>query len=72
MTENEFDARLEALETRAAHQEASIEELTRTLLEQEKRVRVQEELIQRLEAQVRAMSASPVGAPQDETPPPHY
>lgn len=71
MSDNELRSRLETLEIRASHQEAAIEELTRSLLRQEKLVREQAEAIQRLELQVRALTSSPVGVQQDETPP-HY
>ncbi len=72
MAEQELIARLETLEIRASHQEAAIEELTRSLLEQEKLNHEQAESIARLEAQVRALTTSPVAAREDETPPPHY
>ena len=72
MDNNNFQSRLEMLEARLAHQEAAIEELTRTLLAQEKLVRAQAEMIERLQQQLRALAASPLASPEDETPPPHY
>ena len=63
--------RLETLEGRYAHQEAALEELTRTLLAQEQRIREQAELLQRLARQVRALQGGADSLPSDERPP-HY
>jgi len=72
MTDTEIKARLESLETRIMHQDAAIDELTRTLLKQELVMNKQVETIKHLEEQVRGLSSSnPVGA-TDEPPPPHY
>ena len=58
------------LEIRATHAEASLEELTRTVLEQQKQI---EELRNQLE-QVKEVvrQVSPVADISEETPPPHY
>ena len=72
MLETELLARFEDLEIRIAHQELAIEELTRTVLDQERLVGEQAETIRRLERQLRAALPSPVATPQEETPPPHY
>ena len=71
MTEHELNSRVEVLEFRLAHQEAAIEELTRTVLAQEQQVGEQAETIRRLEAQVRSLTSAPPGAQEDEIPP-HY
>lgn len=71
MTPEYLSERLEALEARYTHQEAVLEELTRTLLAQEQRIRDQAEQLQRLERQVRALQGGGAGAPTDERPP-HY
>ena len=70
MTDRDFDARLETLEARYAHQESALEELTRTLLSQEQQVRALVQLTERLEAQLRALA--PSGSNDQEPPPPHY
>jgi len=71
MTDSKLGARLEMLEVRYAHQESALEELTRTLLNQEQQVRTLMKLTERLEAQLRALA--PSGAdPNGEEPPPHY
>jgi uncharacterized coiled-coil protein SlyX len=66
-----LSGRLEALEGRYAHQEAALEELTRTVLAQEQRIREQAEQLQRLERQVRALQGGADSLPADERPP-HY
>jgi uncharacterized coiled-coil protein SlyX len=71
MTDKEFGARLETLEVRYAHQESALEELTRTLLNQEQQVRVLAQLVERLETQLKALVPSGVDL-HDEEPPPHY
>ena len=71
MTAIELSERLEALEVRYAHQEAALEELTRTLLAQEQLIRSQHERLERLEQDVRALQGGVNTAVADEKPP-HY
>jgi uncharacterized coiled-coil protein SlyX len=71
-TEDELTPRIEGLETRLMHQEAALDELTRTLLEQERLVRKQGEVIRKLEMLVQRLSAPELTAAEDTTPPPHY
>ena len=71
MTDKEYDARLETLEVRYAHQESALEELTRTLLNQEQQVRVLADRVERLESQLRALAPSGADS-HGEQPPPHY
>ncbi len=72
MTDNDMKMRLESLETRIMHQDAAIDELTRTLLSQEQVMNRQVEAIKRLEAQIRDLGSSNPGAATNEPPPPHY
>ena len=72
MSDPELLARIEALEIRLAHQDAAVDELTRTLLEQERQLREQAESLQRLERQLRAATPSFIATRDEETPPPHY
>ena len=65
-------ARIETLEIRSTHQEAALEELTRTLLEQERQVRELIDALRRLEAQMRAATPAPLVTREEEGPPPHY
>ena len=53
-------------------QEASIEEMTRTLLNQEQLLRLQQETIERLEQLLQALSDGSINHPGEEPPPPHY
>ncbi len=69
MTDN---ARLEDLEIRLMHQEASIDSLTQSLLEQERISREQAERIRMLEQQVKTLTPSLIADASEETPPPHY
>jgi len=72
MTDTDMTTRLELLESKLMHQEASIEELTRTLLAQEQRINAQSLAIERLEDMLRNISeAGPVAADKEPLPP-HY
>jgi len=71
MTAIELTERLEVLEVRYAHQEAALEELTRTLLAQEQLIRSQRERLERLEQDVRSLQGGVHPAVTDEKPP-HY
>lgn len=72
MSASELQARFETVEVRLAHQEATLDELMRVLLEQERQLRDQSDTIQRLELQLRATASAMIAAPDEETPPPHY
>ena len=71
MTDKEIGARLETLEVRYAHQESALEELTRTLLNQEQQVRALADRVERLETQLSALAPSGADSRAEE-PPPHY
>ncbi len=71
MSDAELAERLEALEVRYAHQEAALEELTRTLLALEQTIRIQSEQLDQLQQNVRAMQRGVTSAVIDEKPP-HY
>ncbi len=70
-TENELTPRIEMLETRLMHQEAALDELTRTLLEQEQLIKHQGELIRKLEILVQGLAPADITATEDNMPP-HY
>lgn len=72
MPDSELLARIEALEIRLAHQDAAVDELTRTLLDQERQLKEQAESLRRLERQLRATAPSLIATRDEETPPPHY
>ena len=69
--ENQLCARIENLEIRITHQDAAIDELTRTQLKLEKIIVLQAEKIKQLDVELKTMApASPTGS-ADEIPP-HY
>jgi SlyX protein len=72
MTGDELATRLESLELRLMHQEAAIEELTRTVLQQEQLIATQVVAIERLEAMLRSLSDTNTASPGEDPPPPHY
>lgn len=72
MSDADLHARLETLEIRLTHHEAAMDEITRTLLQQERLVAEQAEALRRLEAQLRATTSSQIASRDEETPPPHY
>ena len=67
----ELTERLEVLEVRYAHEEAALDELTRTLLAQEQLIRSLRERLERAEHTVRALQGSANTAITDDKPP-HY
>jgi len=72
MDSTDLDAWIESLEARLMHQEAAIDELTRTLLLQEQRLSQQAMTIERLEAQLRSRFTANITLPGEDGPPPHY
>ena len=72
MTVNELSARMETMEIRLMHQDASIEALTQTLLQQEQLIRSQATAIERIESMIHALSSTHTAPPGGEPLPPHY
>ncbi|MCG6898804.1 MAG: SlyX family protein [Gammaproteobacteria bacterium] len=72
MSDNELISRMETLEIRLMHQEATIEELTQALLQQEQLIRSQGTAIEHIETLMQSLSATHSAPPGDEPPPPHY
>ena len=58
------------LEIRLTHHEATVDELTRTVLAQARRIDLLQEKTERLEAALR--ETAPAGPEAPEPPPPHY
>lgn len=71
MDTNNLEQRMEDLEIRIAHMEASMDELTHANLGQERMLHLQEEVIKRLSQQLRTLSPADEPESQYETPP-HY
>lgn len=60
------------LEIRFTHQEASLDELTKTVVEQQKMIENLGKEIEQIKLILRDISASNIASPSEETPPPHY
>ncbi len=70
MSEADHNARIEALETRIAFQDHTIEELNAAVTDQWKTIDLLTKKLAMLEEQVR--SGSYIADPASEKPPPHY
>ncbi len=71
MNDTTLSTRIEALESRITHQEASLDEITRTLLRQELLLNKQLRAIEILQQQLQSLTDAGATSPGDETPP-HY
>jgi len=71
MNDTTLSTRIEALESRITHQEASLDEITRTLLRQELLLNKQLQAIEILQQQLQSLTDAGATSPGDE-PPPHY
>ena len=69
---DELADRMEQLEIRLMHLEAALDEMTRTLLQQEQLTVRQAEVIRQLETQLKGLSASITPTGEHDPPPPHY
>lgn len=67
-----LESRVTDLEIRLTHQEAAIDSLTRTNLEQQKLIEQLQQELDRLRVVIREFSSGPIGSAGDEPPPPHY
>ena len=72
MNDTNLTSRIESLETRLMHQEASLDEITRPLLRQEQLVNKQLQAIETLQGQLQTLTDAGVASAGDEPPPPHY
>ncbi len=70
MAGNDYDERLDGLETRIAFQDQTIEELNATITEQWRAIDLLTRKLAMLEEQVR--SGVHIADPATEKPPPHY
>ncbi len=69
---DELEQRIESLEIRLMHLEAALDEMTRTLLNEEQLNARQAEAIRQLEDQLKGLSAEISVPAEREPPPPHY
>jgi SlyX protein len=72
MNAQDLIARIEALESRLMHQEATIDELTRALIGQEQLATSLKKAVETLEQQIQSLNAASIMQPGEEPPPPHY
>jgi uncharacterized coiled-coil protein SlyX len=71
MSDNELVVRLDNLEMRYTHQESALDELTRTVLTQERQIKQQTDRIERLEKHIRSLQSGVATTGAHEKPP-HY
>ncbi|HKK07156.1 MAG TPA: SlyX family protein [Gammaproteobacteria bacterium] len=67
-----MESKLTDLEVRLAYQEASLEELTRTVVRQDQVIAELRAELEALARQVRELTPSNVASMDEETLPPHY
>ena len=67
-----LESRVTDLEIRLTHQEAAIDSLTRSNLEQQKLIEQLRHELDRLRAILQEVSSGPAESTSDEPPPPHY
>ena len=72
MIDNDLHDRVESLEMRFMHLQAAVDEMTRTLLNQEAQLRQQADAIQHLETLIKGLAEANINDPGREPPPPHY
>ena len=72
MADDEARARFEALETRIAHQERAIEDLSTTVTEQWKQIDLLIKQLTRFGDRLQQVEDNAPSSAADEPPPPHY
>jgi SlyX protein len=66
------ESRITDLEVRLTHQEAALDELTRTVLDQAQQIASLQRDLEQLTEILRQLAPAAVGPESGETPPPHY
>lgn len=70
--QNEILTALAELETKAAFQEQTIEELNQALIHQQFALDKLQNQVRQLAEKLQGVASSPVASRSEETPPPHY
>ena len=67
-----MESRIIDLEARFSHHDASIDEITQTVLKQQTQIEKLSDELEQVKSILRDFSSSNLASEEEETPPPHY